>query len=224
VRKPDTVKPAFEGRVVTLGPKTGGWYVVKDGLQEGEIVVVQGAFRIDASLQILAKSSMMSQKNEDLAPSLLADKELKKLGDLADRSLSMQEALAADDAGSAPEFARLSYQILQNWITWDVEDDLARKKFAEIRSRLLPIYGRLSATQGIEQQRVEFDLISKELIPLLDAFGYIHDGEPLRVMHCPMAFEDRGAEWLQGPGRLANPYFGSSMLRCGTVRRTISAR
>ena len=51
---------AFEGREVVLGPRAGDFYVVKDGLREGEQVVVKGAFKIDSSLQIQGKPSMMA--------------------------------------------------------------------------------------------------------------------------------------------------------------------
>ena len=34
-----------------------------------------------------------------------------------------------------------------------------------------------------------------------------------------MAFDFRGASWLQEEGELANPYFGAEMLRCGSVER-----
>ncbi len=50
----------FDGREVVLGPRAGEHYVVADGLYEGEIVVVNGAFKIDSALQILAKPSMMN--------------------------------------------------------------------------------------------------------------------------------------------------------------------
>jgi Cu(I)/Ag(I) efflux system membrane fusion protein len=33
-----------------------------------------------------------------------------------------------------------------------------------------------------------------------------------------MAFDNRGADWLQVEPLIANPYFGATMLRCGTVR------
>ncbi len=35
------------------------------------------------------------------------------------------------------------------------------------------------------------------------------------IVFCPMAFEDKGALWVQAEGKIANPYFGASMLRCG---------
>ena len=38
----------------------------------------------------------------------------------------------------------------------------------------------------------------------------------MSVFHCPMAFDDRGADWIQWSGtRTENPYFGSAMYRCG---------
>ena len=49
----------FEGREVSLGPRAGDYYVVREGLQEGERVVVNGSFKIDSAAQILAKPSMM---------------------------------------------------------------------------------------------------------------------------------------------------------------------
>ena len=59
VREPDAETPTFEGREIVLGPRAGDWYVVASGLQEGEMVVSQGAFKIDSALQIQAKPSMM---------------------------------------------------------------------------------------------------------------------------------------------------------------------
>jgi Cu(I)/Ag(I) efflux system membrane fusion protein len=49
----------FEGREVVLGPKAKNHYLVVSGLEEGERVVVNGNFKIDSAVQILARSSMM---------------------------------------------------------------------------------------------------------------------------------------------------------------------
>ncbi len=51
---------AYEGRTVTLGPRAGDYYIVKAGIHEGERVVSNGSFKIDADLQIQGKRSMMS--------------------------------------------------------------------------------------------------------------------------------------------------------------------
>jgi Cu(I)/Ag(I) efflux system membrane fusion protein len=55
--------PVFEAREVILGPKAHGYYVVKTGLHEGEEVVVNGNFKIDSAIQILARPSMMSPRH-----------------------------------------------------------------------------------------------------------------------------------------------------------------
>ena len=62
VQKPNANKPTFEGREVVLGPRAGDYYLVKEGLVEGELVVTNGNFKIDSALQIQAKPSMMSPK------------------------------------------------------------------------------------------------------------------------------------------------------------------
>ena len=53
-------KGVFEGREIVLGPRAGDYYIVREGLEERELVVTNGAFKIDADLQIKAKPSMMS--------------------------------------------------------------------------------------------------------------------------------------------------------------------
>jgi len=60
IRTADTEKPVFEGREVVLGPRAGDYYIVKEGLSEGDVVVTRGNFKIDSALQLLAKPSMMS--------------------------------------------------------------------------------------------------------------------------------------------------------------------
>jgi Cu(I)/Ag(I) efflux system membrane fusion protein len=54
----------FEGRRVVLGPKAEGYYVVREGLVEGDSVVVNGNFKIDSAVQILARPSMMEPQDE----------------------------------------------------------------------------------------------------------------------------------------------------------------
>jgi len=53
-------QPTFEGREIVLGPRAGNFYLVRHGLEEGELVVRQGNFKIDAEIQIQAKPSMMT--------------------------------------------------------------------------------------------------------------------------------------------------------------------
>jgi membrane fusion protein, copper/silver efflux system len=60
VEIPGTEMPTFEGREIVLGPRAGDYYLVKTGLNEGEIVVTNGNMKIDSAVQIQAKPSMMT--------------------------------------------------------------------------------------------------------------------------------------------------------------------
>jgi Cu(I)/Ag(I) efflux system membrane fusion protein len=59
----------YEGREVVLGARANEYYIVKSGLQEGELVVTKGNFKIDSAVQIVAKPSMMNPSSGGAAPS-----------------------------------------------------------------------------------------------------------------------------------------------------------
>jgi len=60
VKVPHRESPSFLYREIVLGPETGNFYVVSSGLQEGDEIVSNGVFKIDASAQLLGKPSMMN--------------------------------------------------------------------------------------------------------------------------------------------------------------------
>jgi len=55
-------EPIFKIREIELGPMLGNSYVVENGLMEGEEIVTQGAFSVDASAQLEGKPSMMNPR------------------------------------------------------------------------------------------------------------------------------------------------------------------
>jgi len=59
--KDDTEEqPTFKLRTITLGPSLPDGYVVLEGLAEGEEIVTNGVFAVDASAQLEGKKSMMN--------------------------------------------------------------------------------------------------------------------------------------------------------------------
>ena len=60
VKVPGRETPSFKYREITLGPDAGSFYVVAEGLTEGEEIAANGVFRIDASAQLSGKPSMMN--------------------------------------------------------------------------------------------------------------------------------------------------------------------
>jgi len=55
-------EPIFAIREIGIGPMLGNSYVVTDGLKEGEEIVTEGAFSVDAAAQLEGKPSMMNQE------------------------------------------------------------------------------------------------------------------------------------------------------------------
>ena len=68
VKLPDATIPTFRMREVELGPSLGNAYVVLSGLTDGEEVVTNGVFSIDASAQLEGKTSMMNNATEATRP------------------------------------------------------------------------------------------------------------------------------------------------------------
>jgi len=60
VKQPNTDEPIFKIREIELGPMLGNSYVVINGLTEGEEIVTQGTFSVDAAAQLEGKPSMMN--------------------------------------------------------------------------------------------------------------------------------------------------------------------
>ena len=63
VKLPNVDETAFKIREIELGPMLGNSYVVMDGLTDGEEIVTQGAFSVDAAAQLEGKPSMMDPRS-----------------------------------------------------------------------------------------------------------------------------------------------------------------
>ncbi len=60
VKVPEREAASFIYREITLGAEAGDFYIVANGLSEGEEIATNGVFKIDAAAQLAGKSSMMN--------------------------------------------------------------------------------------------------------------------------------------------------------------------
>jgi Cu(I)/Ag(I) efflux system membrane fusion protein len=65
VKQSGTDEPIFKIREVELGPMLGNSYVIISGLNEGEGIVTQGTFSVDAAAQLEGKPSMMNPSSAE---------------------------------------------------------------------------------------------------------------------------------------------------------------
>jgi len=100
--------------------------------------------------------------------------------------------------------------------------DSARGQWDQSQGRIAEVLTGDWKELDHKEQRSRFEKLSLAILEVVDSFG--HDGSsPLYKAFCPMAFDNRGAVWLQASEQIHNPYFSGKMLRCGEVRRVIAA-
>ncbi len=228
VKVPGAKRPTFEGREVLLGPRAGNYYIVRKGLEENEEVVTKGAFKIDSALQIEAKPSMMSPPAGAASPEKKGPKDpadVKALGAPAEfraqlskvvaAYLELQKALAGDD----PKLAAKAAASLEKKLT-TVDMKLLKGKahmaWMKDAKALADTAGKVAKSGKLKEQRESFALLSEGLAAAVRRFG-LPPEDSLFLLKCPMAFNNRGAWWLQDVEEVRNPYFGAAMLKCGEV-------
>ena len=77
----------------------------------------------------------------------------------------------------------------------------------------------IAGAKNIDMAREELGNLSNALILTPREFG-ISGAGTVYVLHCPMAFNKTGADWLQKQPETANPYFGKSMPARGRITAT----
>lgn len=219
----------FEGREVTLGPRAGDFYIVEHGLEEDEHVVTKGNFKIDSTMQLRAKRSMMTPHDEpapiedttqDVDVDLPASFH-RHFTDLINRYLKVSAALSRDDLEEARENTLQLTQTLHDMHDIELPDN-AYDIWATLQEDMTHAAEIVQTTDDIDIARDGFHDISNSIIAMIRAFG-LNDDITVYVVHCPMAFDFAGADWLQDTRQIANPYFGSEMLNCGSITETFES-
>jgi len=215
----------YEGRDVVLGPRAGDYY----------LVVTQGAFKLDSSLQIQGNPSMMTPAADaapadhdhgDAAPEASAvtalaapDAFRAQVAAVLNPVLAMGNALADDNLDAAVIAAAQAQQAL-GAVDMNLLSAEAHVRWMTSVEALNLSLTKVTAAQEIEPFRLAFAALSSEMARVAGMFAPLR-AAPLYILHCPMAFDDRGASWLQQDQAVRNPYFGKAMLTCGDVTGTI---
>lgn len=149
------------------------------------------------ALAFVALSSFFSAQNKKNA----------QISKLYENYVSMKNALASDSSAktsaSASEFLKTLSAVDSSLIPENIITMM--KNNAKV----------ISDSDHIKIQRTKFKNISNNMIPLASEFKLTK--KPVYVQYCPMA----KAGWLSNENTVINPYYGSSMLNCGTVQKEI---
>lgn len=212
----------YSARRVTLGNLNNGFYEVLQGLNEGEIIVSRGAFKIDAAMQIQSLPSMMYPEGVNDTPPLkvqvseailsLSPNDKKWISKYYTQYLELQNALHMDDTTSA-------FNSLKSLISTRKKTPKVFKNIQTSSSQLQ--INSLKNSHNIEELRSKWVLLSAQLIQWIKTTQF-KPSQGASVYYCPMSNDSKGATWLQKGGDVKNPFYGQSMANCGEKLESIS--
>ena len=126
---------------------------------------------------------------------------------LLDLYYNIKDALVAGNSGEAATKATAFVTTLQA-----IDEKTIP---ADNRNALLKYAGLISATKDIQHQREHFADFSTNMTTLLKTVKLTD--KPVYQAYCPM----KKAYWLSNTKEIKNPYYGSAMLTCGSVKETL---
>ncbi len=220
----------FRGVEVELGPRAGDYYIINSGLEKGDNIAVNGAFRIDSALQLSGRPSMMRRKDNatEAAAKKNNDTQIIKADspfrtafkDTVRDYFKLQYALGADNTDNALTAIKILASSYNNLPDTGLTDD-QKTHLPAAKIEFAKLAGKISATTDIEEMRKFFEPLSKIIESGVREFGPF-EGLDIFYVFCPMAFKDKGAYWLQETDQVHNPYEGKRMRKCGFVQEQLS--
>jgi Cu(I)/Ag(I) efflux system membrane fusion protein len=218
--------------------------VVAEGLEEGEIIAVNGVFKIDAAAQLEGKPSMMnpaggrassghdhgvahgSAEQMGAGQESIQDEKLsgevdpafrEQLQSLYNAYIHMKNAFVESDAEAVKSEAEKVQSLLLDVDMGLVKGDL-HMKWMNILETLNSEISTIVSAGDLSAQRIAFADFNDAFYNTLGLFG-LQSGT-VYYQYCPMANGDQGAFWLSEVDEIRNPYFGDEMLSCGETRET----
>lgn len=132
--------------------------------------------------------------------------------------LQLSDALAQDNDKNAAEAGKSIVEAM-NRIDKSSFTSEQTELYSEIEEGFKEHAEHISKNVGnIKHQREHFDMLSKDLYDLVKSVG---SGQTLYVANCPMYNKNKGANWLSASKEIKNPYMGTAMLKCGTIKQEL---
>lgn len=240
--KQNTTKPVFEMREITLGKKLGDSYEVLEGLSNGDEIVTNGVFTIDAAAQLQGKKSMMnkvggkvmtdheghlgmetkktnkidhSKMNERIKVSINFQNQLEEV---FNSYIKLKDELVNEDANNAMLTSKIILENISQVDMKQLTDKNAYNHWMTIEKEIKVSANSISKSSDIKVQRDHFKHLSSHLINAIKLFGI---NKKVFVDFCPMANNNKGAYWLSKQQKITNPYYGQAMLSCGEVKQIL---
>ncbi|GAO43974.1 DUF3347 domain-containing protein [Flavihumibacter petaseus] len=146
-------------------------------------------------------------------PFLAFSQDKTPVNNLLQQYYGIKNALVAGDPAAAAKAATAFTGALQNINTGSLAAS-EQAALKPVREKLLENSKAIASGKDLAKQRAAFQVLSDNLIPVVKASKV---DAPAYIAYCPM----KKASWLSAEQAIKNPYYGSAMLTCGSVKETI---
>jgi hypothetical protein len=142
------------------------------------------------------------------------------MGEIINSYLVIKNDLSSDNtihvAEESPKIVRQAEK-LEHLMKTTVHSGEFHRFHKDIDIHKLKEYAEKLANQPIRDARKHFKPLSEIVVKYVKLFGKPMNvkEEILYTFHCPMY--DGGSDWVQAGKETANPFYGSSMLKCGRL-------
>jgi ribosomal protein S15P/S13E len=169
-------------------------------------------------------STMNSTKNHmntnlnKVESSIVVTQDKFSTDEIVKKYLSLKNALTKDDAKTSSSIAKNIINIITNMDINSV-DVKKQKDYTVLVKNIKEHATHISDNaKDIEHQRTHFELLSNDFSSLIETFG---SSQKLYQDFCPMYHEGKGAYWISEMKEIKNPYYGSQMLSCGSLKKEL---
>lgn len=130
--------------------------------------------------------------------------------------LDIKNALVAGDATTAQAKAKSMITFLST-VPQKEMDAAQSKAWAEYSNKLASDAQQISSQSNIDAKRERFATLSSNFMAVLKVFKV--NKTTIYQQYCPM----KKYYWLSETSAIKNPYYGNTMLTCGTTQDTFEA-
>lgn len=227
----------FKAQMVTTGMENFNSVEIREGIKEGDSIVVTGAYLLYSEIVLKKGTNPMAGHQHGQYPKASQSKLAtqgtekskeksfsvdtrfsKQLGAVFNPYLRIKDALVAADVKTAAAKSSEVTVILEK-VEMALLKGEAHRKWMEQLKQMQESLKLIQSAKDIEIQRASFSRLSDALYMSIKAFGV--DGLHAYYQYCPMAFDNKGAYWISDSEQISNPYFGEKMLRCGETKETL---
>lgn len=246
VKEKGKEEPEFKMREIELGPALSGSYVVLSGLQEGEEIVTNGTFAIDASAQLAGKPSMMNPEGNQISTGSMPGMDMRtgakgkvseeheamtaeematmidpafkaQIANIFITYLKMKDAFVDSDSKNVSANSKEVLKAIKA-VNMELLKGDAHMTWMDQLKTLKQSLKKIEENTDIKAQRIDFANFNLAFYKSMKTFG-LKDATAY-YQYCPMANGDKGAYWFSDSKEIRNPYLGKDMLGCGETRET----